>query len=336
MNKISKLGVSALCGSLAAISAANAGDLVATGGADLTYMSNDDATTGNPIGMASAVSFTGTGELDNGWGVKLSIALADGGGYSNTYVNITVPGLGDVRIDQGVSGTGIQRLDDITPTVWEEADGAGLSATINKIAGTSAGTTVELTPSGMPDGLTARIALSKDSDSGQANDKVAGGASGELAGGFDVTVEASSDLTGVDGLSLYAGMAEIEQYQNNADTNGDVSETVYGIKYTAGGFSVGYQVTDEETGKTTTTGYENTSYGITFNVNDDLSIGYTHTESDESGQGLPSAEADSIQAAYTMGGATIRIAEVNVDNQAYGTAASADLEATVISLGLAF
>jgi len=46
------------------------------------------------------------------------------------------------------------------------------------------------------------------------------------------------------------------------------------------------------------------------------------------------AEADSIQAAYTMGGATIRIAEVDVENQTY-TAAS-DYEATILSLGLAF
>jgi outer membrane protein OmpU len=299
-------------------------------------MSNHGVTTGNPIGMASAITFTGTGELDNGWGVKLSIANADGGGYSNTYVNITIPGLGDVRIDQGVSGTGIQRLDDITPTVWEEADGAGLSATINKIAGTSAGTTVEITPSGLPDGLTARIALSKDSDSGQANDKVAGGVSGALGSGWDVTLEAGSDLIGLDGLSLYGGIAEINQYAVSAGIDGDVSETVYGFKYAAGGFTVGYQVTDEDTGKTTTTGYENTSYGITFNVNDDLSVGYNHTESDETGQGKDTAEADSLQASYTMGGATISIAEVDVDNNAYATAASADKSSTILSLGLAF
>ena len=30
--------------------------------------------TGNPIGMASAVSFAGSGELDNGWNVAISIA----------------------------------------------------------------------------------------------------------------------------------------------------------------------------------------------------------------------------------------------------------------------
>ena len=38
MNKLNKIGVSALCGSLAAISAANAGDLTVTAGADLTWV----------------------------------------------------------------------------------------------------------------------------------------------------------------------------------------------------------------------------------------------------------------------------------------------------------
>jgi len=37
-----------------------------------------------------------------------------------------------------------------------------------------------------------------------------------------------------------------------------------------------------------------------------------------------------------MGGASIRIAEVNVDNAAYSSAASADMDATIVSLSLAF
>ena len=44
MNKITKLGVSALCGSLAAVSAANAGDLSVTGGVDMTWVSLDNET----------------------------------------------------------------------------------------------------------------------------------------------------------------------------------------------------------------------------------------------------------------------------------------------------
>ena len=103
-----------------------------------------------------------------------------------------------------------------------------------------------------------------------------------------------------------------------------------------GSFTVGYQQTDEETGLTSGTDYENTSYGITFNVNDDLSIGYAHTESTETGQSLPDAEADSLQASYTYGGATISIAEVEVENSGYQSAAANDKSGTVIYLGLAF
>jgi hypothetical protein len=223
-------------------------------------------------------------------------------------------------------------MDDMTPSVWGEADGAGLSAGINKIAGTSAGATIEVTPTEMmPAGLTTRLAWSKDSDSGNTNDKAAGGTSGALGNGWDLTAEPGSDLTGVDGLTLYAGYSEVDQFDV-----GDVQEEVVGVKYAMGGFTVGWQRTKEETGLTTTTEYENTSYSVTFSVNDDLSIGYNHTESDETGQSKDTAEADSVQAAYTMGGATIRIAEVDVKNQAYSTAATADLDATIISLGLAF
>jgi len=338
MNKLTKYGVSALCGSLAAISAANAGDLTATGGATITYLSEEGAVTGNPIGMTSAVSFIGEGELDNGWNVKMTIGGNDAGAYSATNIVITMPGLGDVRIDQGASGTGIARYDDATPSVYEEADGAGISAGIDKVLGVNTGTTIEITPTeAMPAGLTAHLAYSKDADSGNTNDKAAGGASNELGSGWDITLEAGSDLTGVDGLTLYAGMSEYEQYQNSAAYGGDGSERVYGVKYAAGGFTVGYQRSDEETGETSITDYQNTMYSVTFNVNDDLSIGYNHAESDKSSSSSHAdAEADSLQAAYTMGGATISIAEVDIKNRAYATTTQADVSGTVVSLGLAF
>ena len=61
MNKITKIGESALCGSLAAKSAANAGDLTVTGGVDMSWISLDDQTTGNPIGMGSNLTFSYSG-----------------------------------------------------------------------------------------------------------------------------------------------------------------------------------------------------------------------------------------------------------------------------------
>ena len=52
MNKLTKVGCSALCGSLAAISSASAGEMTVTGGADLTWLSSSE-TTGNPLGIGS-------------------------------------------------------------------------------------------------------------------------------------------------------------------------------------------------------------------------------------------------------------------------------------------
>jgi len=335
MNKLTKIGASALCGSLAGIASANAGDLTASGGADLTWVSQEKAVVGQPIGMGSNFTLSGDGELENGWTVDLNIQVANSNAYSNTNITIGLPGMGDVRIDQGVSATGIQRLDDITPTVWEEADG-GITAGINKIMGTSAGGTIEVTPTGLPDGLTARFAYSKDADSAvNVADKGVGGSSGTLGSGWDLTLELGSELLGVDGLTIYGGISEVEQFQNTATISGDVSEDVIGIKYAMGSFTAGYQQTNEDTGVTATTSYENTSYGITFNVNDDLSIGYNHTESDKSGA-ADDAEASSFQLAYTMGGASIRLMEQDVKNQTYGSGASADFDATIVSLGLAF
>ena len=73
MKKITKIGLSALCGSLASVSAANAGTLDVTGSAEATW-SNLGGVTGNPIGMNSGLTFTGNGELDGGQTFSVAIA----------------------------------------------------------------------------------------------------------------------------------------------------------------------------------------------------------------------------------------------------------------------
>ena len=47
-------------------------------------------------------------------------------------------------------------------------------------------------------------------------------------------------------------------------------------------------------------------------------------------------EATSIQIAYSMGGASIRLAESSSDNQDYNTGAAYDRDNTVLSVSLAF
>jgi outer membrane protein OmpU len=339
MNKLTKIGVSALCGSLAAISAAKAGDLSVTGGVDMSWQSLDDAVTGNPIGIGSNLTFSGSGELDNGWSVALSVAHANGNAYSNTNVVVGVPSIGDIRIDQGTSGTGIDRMDDLTPTVWEEAYGTGLTSGIINAAGGSAGSTIEITPSAMtPDGVTVRVAYTPDAGGSNAGDKAGSGTSTSVANSaWDVTATLSSEVTGVDGLTLYGGIAEVTQDTTNSTTDDDKTEEVLGFTYAMNNWTFGYQWSEVDLGKSSgATKYDNAGYGITFNVNDDLSIGYNYYESEQSNTTNNKLEATSLQVAYTMGGASIRLAEAEVDNASYSTAAGNDIKATTLSVSLAF
>jgi hypothetical protein len=273
MNKITKLGVSALCGSLAAISAASAGEMSVSAGAAMTWISLDDADTGNPLGISSNYSSAGSGDLENGWSSNTCIPVAEAGGYSNTSITVTVPDFGALRFDQGLSATGIHVFDDATPTVWEEADGAGLAAGINKISGSSASANIQYTPSMLPDGLSSTITFTPDADGGSTTaDKGAGGASGSEGMGWDITLTATDGFTGASGLKIYGGYSQVDQFNNDASISGDREELALGVSYAAGGFTIGAQWSEEDTGRATTnTQYDNLAYSVVFIVFDFLS-----------------------------------------------------------------
>jgi len=336
MNKITKIGASALCGSLAAISAANAGDLSVTGGVDMSWTSLPKANSGNPIGIGSNLTFSGSGELDNGWSVALSVANANLNAYSNTNVTVGIPGLGDIRIDQGVSATGIDRMDDNTPNVWEEAYGTGLSTGIDTVSGVSGGTNIEWTPN-TPDGTTVRVAWSPDVGGSNAGDKATGTSNSVKSGGFDITVEASGSAMGLEGLTLYGGVSQVENYQNSTAISGDHEEMTVGAKFAVGSFTLGYQWSEEDTGRATTNiKYQNDGYGVTFAINDDLSVGYNLYKSHKDSTADVEVEARSMQVAYSVGGLSVRLADAKVDNALYATAATNQRDATTLSVALAF
>jgi len=340
MNKMTKLGVSALCGSLAAVSAANSADLTVAGGVDMTWMSFDDATTGNPLGLGSNYTISGSGEMDNGWSVALSIAMKNKNIYSNTTATVTIPSLGDIRVDGGISGTGIDRIDDVTPNVWEEAYGVGLSNGIQTVAGISGAQLIEYTPNMLPDGLTINAAWSPNTGSSQVNDKATGVDESINEGGYGVAITATDAMTGMSGLTLYGGLAKIELDHANggsANHDGDQEDMTFAANYAVGSFTVGYQWSESDLGiSASEQEYQNEGYGITFQVNDDLSIGYNHYESDQTSTTDVTSKASSIQLAYSVGGASVRIARASSNNEDYQTTALYDKDVTTISVALAF
>jgi len=346
MNKLTKVGCSALCGSLAAISAANAGDLTVTGGADLTYFSNSGSN-GNPIGMASAVTFAGSGELDNGWTYKLTIAEGDGVAYSASNVDIVMGGLGSLNINQGNSGNGIVVYDNVLPTAWEEAHGAGLSGGVKTVVGVGTSDNIAYR---LPKflGTEIQVAYSFDVGSTDTADKAVGtaGANNSQKRGYDATIKINPSLGTeiLSGLNLYAGASTVETY-DNATGYKDKYEGVGAVTYALGPVELGWMISGlydgNESAASTYHSYKNTGFGVAFNVNDDLSVSYGEYHSRKAGYtsdmaqtGDRKVEVNSWQAAYTMGGASFRVADVKADNVLWS--GTNDQSATVVSLSLAF
>jgi hypothetical protein len=286
MNKLTKVGCSALCGSLAAISAANAGDLSVTGGADVTYFSHGGAVTGNPFGMASAVTFKGAGELDNGWNFEFVVAEGDAVAYSAARVNITMGGLGTLEFDQGNSGNGIAAYDNVLPTAWEEAHGAGLSGGVKTVLGVGASDNIQYS---LPKFLGTEIALTYAFDVGTSDtaDKATKSADGGHARGYDATVKINPSLGTeiLSGLNLYAGASTVETYNNGVNRE-DKYEGVGAITYALGPVELGAMWSGlydgDETGQDYHS-YKNHGFGIAFNVNDDFSVSYGEYQSRKAG-----------------------------------------------------
>jgi len=359
MNKLTKVGCSALCGSLAVISAANAGDLTVTGGADMTYTSLGADTTGNPIGIGSNFSMKGSSELDNGWTVDVTTAFGNAGAFSAANISLGMGGLGKFNFNQGNSGNGIKALDDKMPTAWEESWGAGLSTGVRLPTGSSLSTNVMYTTPTLL-GTTLTFTLAPEYGASDTADKTVGVVADNNKRSYDGTININPSFGTeiLSGLNVFAGASTIESITNNAGGTADRYEGVGGFTYDIGPFSIGHQWSGDYTGiddggGISTAGdvvnmYKAKAFGVAFNVNDDLSLSYGEWEATKAGFGSAGANhgnqdealrtitVESAQVAYTMGGASIRLASLKVENGSWGTTAGDDRKATVISLGLAF
>jgi hypothetical protein len=186
---------------------------------------------------------------------------------------------------------------------------------------------------GLPDGLNAYLAFSPNPGGGQLNaNKGVGGDSGVVDGyGWDVVLT-HSGLT--DGLNVFAGYSTTNQVTSIDDR---VAHAM-GFTYAIGGATIGYQWSkDRNPGVTasTTDYYENNAYAISFAINDDLTISYGRHESDRVKDGNDIAmDGDSLQLSYTVGGASVKLAENSVDNAKYVSGTNRD--GRTIALTLAF
>ncbi len=358
MNKFKKIGLTALATSLVA-SSAYAAEVSVSGNAGMVFKTqsgnsgsaNDH---GKGLGTDNALSFSASGELDNGWSVSTGTAFTDAAALSSSSVTITMGSMGSIMTGYSTGGNA-GNYDGLGGAYEEVDDGGTTGLSNNQIGSTVDNAGIFYTsPSISAGGADITVHLGYTPRATNAN-LAGGGSSGAATLG-------SAQNVGVT-ISHESGL-KLGVFGNTIDrlsaTGEDTFEGTWYATYALGPISVGYQqsyvnrgvagaaesITSDKTVAAATGQFEGDQYSVTMNLNDNLSISYADaddTYDPRSGaQSLGvAALADvtmsmkSIQAAYSMGSMSIKMYRQTTDNPGYDSGGASN-ESTEIALGLSF
>ena len=334
-----KAGLTALAGSLVATSAF-AGAMTVSGTANLTYTGNtgaQDSVTaaaqsngndGNRWGMNKTLSFSGSGEMDNGWTVSVSNGLKNGAS-SGVGLTIDMGDMGSLNYESSTSARGIGKIKDMVPTADEDV-GNGLDTN-----GTTAGGGVTGIVSGGDQGFHYSKAMDMIEigvgygPKGQAGG-TQGGASGIGAGASSTSFFVKVDP--MDGLEVGFGTGETAAAAAGDSSQTDDHQTIYAT-YVYGPLTVGYQQSEIETYTAAQSDDESVRWSVLYAVNDELSISYGEHENDDD-KTTVDEKAEGWSASYTVGSMTFKAHNNKGTN--LGNAASNESEHTEIGVTFAF
>ena len=141
MDKLRKIGLTALAGTFAATSV-QALEMSASGSAGFTYSSkDDDQVTGERFSFGDSITLSGSGETDQGWTVKASYELDDGNTpYDDQSVSIATDS-GTFWVMTGMEKGGAVKL---TPNAYGSASyslASAVTETANHVSNGVTGTT---------------------------------------------------------------------------------------------------------------------------------------------------------------------------------------------------
>ena len=350
MKNISKLLVGILFSALV-MAPSYAGEMAVTGGATATYVTNgDDASSGKNLGISNELDFTASGELDNGFTWKYQVQL-DGDSAANDDTRLEIgTDMGTIGLYVSEGGMSAELAHGVG-ALGTGFDYASPSTFVHSYDVDGYSNIQYHTPADLlPFGIGVKLGFVPNMNAtGMLSAKGDSGLPATQAEGRDLTM-AQVSAAPIDGLSIKGSIAETNSEGGDANGDDGISANL-GAKYTMGQFSVGYteggyQAATGAAANDETIYYENKFYGVQFDVNDNLSVSYNNDESEKNTRAavavaatagtktIVAMEQESIQLAYTIGGATIGIADVEVDNADY-TAGKTESQ-TVISLAISF
>ena len=315
MNNLKKVGLTALAGALVSVSA-NALDVSVSGGASISFSGEEKQTTGNGWSMTDGITFSSSGEMDNGMTVTVTQILNNDDVASNRVFDTQ-----SLAIDMGDTGTFtfygtggssvMDAIDDKTPTAneesWDDVTGADAIP-----GGTGGANMMHYSNSSLMDGLTLSASYTPSSGATE--------------------VESSMDYgfsySGVDGLTIAAATGE-----DNTSATAGLDLTQMYATYTMDAISVGVHMSESDS-ETANADKDFTALGISYAVSEDMSVSLNTSTIEYENSTLSDQEATAVSISYTMGSMTLSGNMNSVDNIA-GTSTD-DRSGYSFTLGFAF
>ena len=323
MNKLTKIGLTALAGSLISVSA-HAGSMSVSGSAGISMADSDvdntQATTaeGNTWTMGDSLTFTGSGDMDNGMSISVSFEVDNddvGGGnvYDSHSMTLDTNGMGTITFAGHGGDSAMSAIDDKTPNAYEESWDGVAEADEETLVGGSSGDNMFTYKSPDIGGAVVTVGY------------LPGGNAKTTTGSYmDIGVTLTPDA--VEGLTVGFAMGESEETAGSA-----VDEQALYALYSYGSLTVGYQM-NEADGPASSDDVEFTAFGVSYAVSDDITIAYNQSTSDMASE-TNDQEASGFSASYTSGGITVAGMMNSVDNVSHQTD---DAEGYELNISFAF
>ena len=325
---IKKIGLTALAASLVSVSA-HAGSISVAGGASINAegYTGENLNAGTTFSMGNQLTFTGSGELDNGMNVSVSFVLDQnddstaasaaytGGPFDSHSVTVSSDAMGTLKFS-GEGGSSATTAMDASAAgnIWDTFDGARgtiVTAVAQSDSGPGDNSFLYTLPA-MMDGLSIDLSYKPQ------------GSGAESASGYGIS------YTAVEGLTAKYSSTNIET--GVAGTTGD--HTAWHLSYAYGPVTGTVTNSEYDVG-TASSDQELSSFAISYTISDELSVTYGE-DTIEKGGDPTDAEYSVISASYTAGGMTLSASMKEAENVNHTTASNEDFEYWSLGASFAF
>ena len=321
MNNFKKIGMTALAASLVSTSVF-AGEMAVSGSASMAmegHSGGDNLHKGTSFSMGNQLTFSGSGELDNGMTVSLSFIIdqnddsnaTTSSPFDSHSVSISSDAMGTL-VMHGEGGSSAQAALDTTAAgdIWDTFDGTTTGVAVK--SSTSGADILVYTLPSMVDGLSVSASYSPQQ------------ATATSQNAYGLT------YTGVEGLSASYGKGDA-----STGTSGtEADATTMKASYAYGSFTIAYSNNDFQSAEANKD-QETTSYKLSYTVSDAISVSYGQEEIKLEGDS-DEAEYEKFSASYTSGGMTVTATQASSKDGLHGTTDLEDRDYWSLGLSFAF